>query len=476
MYTRANDQISFLVNGNYRYTPTPGLSASTSLGVQGFDRRLRTFDVANQDFATNLIDDIGSGALAQGADEFFVNLRQIGIIAEQEVDVQRHVLRDRRRPQRLRLDDRRRRPERVLPVGPRLRPARPVRGRPGPVLDLQVPRRLRRERPAPGLVRPHRHPVRRRGRRRRRRGVRVPDRERGHRARARDRVRDRDRPRDRQPRLDRGHVLQPERRGVHLRPPARALDGAHRHPRADQRRRDLAPGRRARHQRDGGPDPELRARPRDHRELPGQRGPVRRVRQRREPAAQPVRRVRRQRDQAGPAPRRVLHDPRQRGHVQRRRRLHRRRHRRPGRRRRRAARPRLRRRGQPVRPGPPVRQVQRVLHGQRHAVPGLHHLRPGRLGHGALGVQQHRPVPVPVRELHPAERPRRPARASRPRTADDGTVDAGEFPDLEPGHPGVHRRGQRVRPYGPALPEQLYPGGRLPQAPGAHGPVQPSVA
>lgn len=88
VYTRANDQVSFLVNGRYQYRPTSDLNAATSVGVQGFDRRLRTFTFGIQDFATNLIEDAGAGAEYQFSGEFFNNLRQIGIIAEQSVDFQ----------------------------------------------------------------------------------------------------------------------------------------------------------------------------------------------------------------------------------------------------------------------------------------------------------------------------------------------------------------------------------------------------
>ncbi len=86
VYTRENDQVSFTADARYRYTPMTGLNASTSVGVQGFDRRLRTFTFGIQDFATSLITDAGAGAEYQAAGEFFNNLRQVGIIAEQALD------------------------------------------------------------------------------------------------------------------------------------------------------------------------------------------------------------------------------------------------------------------------------------------------------------------------------------------------------------------------------------------------------
>ena len=86
IYTRENDQITFTTDATYRYSPTSDLNASTSVGIQGFDRRIRTFFFGIQDFATPLITDAGAGSEYQSAGEFFNNLRQIGIIANQSFD------------------------------------------------------------------------------------------------------------------------------------------------------------------------------------------------------------------------------------------------------------------------------------------------------------------------------------------------------------------------------------------------------
>ncbi len=86
VYTRANDQISFLIDGRYRYQPVVGLNASTSIGVQGFDQRRRTFQLSVQDYPSTLISDIGAGSQFQNTGEFFVNVRQVGLIAEQSID------------------------------------------------------------------------------------------------------------------------------------------------------------------------------------------------------------------------------------------------------------------------------------------------------------------------------------------------------------------------------------------------------
>lgn len=86
VYTRENDQISFLLDARYGYTPATGLNMTSAVGVQGFDRRLRTFFFGIQDFATSLITDAGAGSEYQSAGEFFNNLRQVGLIAEQSLD------------------------------------------------------------------------------------------------------------------------------------------------------------------------------------------------------------------------------------------------------------------------------------------------------------------------------------------------------------------------------------------------------
>ena len=88
VYTRENDQVSFILDARYSYRPTTGLNATTAVGVQGFDRRLRTFSFGIQNFGTSLLADAGAGSDYQSAGEFFNNLRQVGIIAEQSLDYQ----------------------------------------------------------------------------------------------------------------------------------------------------------------------------------------------------------------------------------------------------------------------------------------------------------------------------------------------------------------------------------------------------
>ena len=85
-FFRENDQISFLLDARYGYQPATGLNATTAIGVQGFDQRVRTLFVGVQDFITSTITDIGSGSAYQSSGEFFNNIRQIGLLAEQSVD------------------------------------------------------------------------------------------------------------------------------------------------------------------------------------------------------------------------------------------------------------------------------------------------------------------------------------------------------------------------------------------------------
>ena len=86
VFNRENDQVSFQLDGRYRYEPVAGLDASTSVGVQGFDRRVRTVFFQVQNFATPLITNVGAGSDYQFSGEFFNNVRQVGLIAEQSFD------------------------------------------------------------------------------------------------------------------------------------------------------------------------------------------------------------------------------------------------------------------------------------------------------------------------------------------------------------------------------------------------------
>ncbi|MDT0632836.1 TonB-dependent receptor [Rubrivirga sp. S365] len=84
-YGRENDQVSLTASARYQYNLTPRLNLSTAVGVQGFDRRLRTIFLENFNFATPLITDIGSGTEYQESGESYLNERQIGVLLDQSV-------------------------------------------------------------------------------------------------------------------------------------------------------------------------------------------------------------------------------------------------------------------------------------------------------------------------------------------------------------------------------------------------------
>lgn len=84
-YGRENDQVSFSGSARYQYNLTPRLNLSTALGVQGFDRRLRTIFLSNFNFATPLITDIGTGTEYQDSGESYLNERQIGVLVDQSL-------------------------------------------------------------------------------------------------------------------------------------------------------------------------------------------------------------------------------------------------------------------------------------------------------------------------------------------------------------------------------------------------------
>ncbi len=86
VYTRDNEQISFQLDGRYRYRLGDRLRMTSAVGAQGFDRRVRTFFFQIEDFGTSLLTSAGTGTDYQLSGEFFDNVRQFGLIAEQSVD------------------------------------------------------------------------------------------------------------------------------------------------------------------------------------------------------------------------------------------------------------------------------------------------------------------------------------------------------------------------------------------------------
>lgn len=86
VYTRENDQVSFQLDGRYRFEPTDAFTTTTAVGVQGFDQRIRTFTFSVEDLPSRFLLDTGTGADFQGSGEFFGNVRQFGLLAEQSFD------------------------------------------------------------------------------------------------------------------------------------------------------------------------------------------------------------------------------------------------------------------------------------------------------------------------------------------------------------------------------------------------------
>lgn len=86
VFTRENDQVSFQVDARYRYDIIPELRATSSVGVQGFDRRNRTLNFAIRDFPSDMITEVGAGVAFQSTGEFFINERQIGVLFDQSLD------------------------------------------------------------------------------------------------------------------------------------------------------------------------------------------------------------------------------------------------------------------------------------------------------------------------------------------------------------------------------------------------------
>lgn len=85
IFVRENDQYNGNVNVRYRYDITPGLNATTIAGGQFFDQNNRTFFGTAQDFATDLVTEIGTGSAIQSIGENFLNARQAGLYIQQQV-------------------------------------------------------------------------------------------------------------------------------------------------------------------------------------------------------------------------------------------------------------------------------------------------------------------------------------------------------------------------------------------------------
>lgn len=85
IYQRRNEQFTYDFNARYSYDIIEGLTATSIVGGQAFDRTLRTFFVEKENFATELTTNIGSGADFIQGDESFIDTREAGIFAQQEL-------------------------------------------------------------------------------------------------------------------------------------------------------------------------------------------------------------------------------------------------------------------------------------------------------------------------------------------------------------------------------------------------------
>jgi len=80
---RINQQYTYDINVRYNYDIIPGLSASTVVGTQMFDRTVNSQSFTKRTFATPLITNIGAGEDFIGGGEGFLNTREAGVFAEQ---------------------------------------------------------------------------------------------------------------------------------------------------------------------------------------------------------------------------------------------------------------------------------------------------------------------------------------------------------------------------------------------------------
>ncbi len=80
--TRENRQYTFDFNGRYSYDIITGLHATSIIGAQLFDRTSKGSWLYTEEFATNLITDIGAGAKVDYYGELFLNSREAGVFTE----------------------------------------------------------------------------------------------------------------------------------------------------------------------------------------------------------------------------------------------------------------------------------------------------------------------------------------------------------------------------------------------------------
>lgn len=88
IFNRRNEQFTYDLNARYSYDIIEGLSATSIVGGQAFDRTLKTSFISKQNFATALTTNVGAGSDFISGDEAFVDAREAGIFAQQEFNYQ----------------------------------------------------------------------------------------------------------------------------------------------------------------------------------------------------------------------------------------------------------------------------------------------------------------------------------------------------------------------------------------------------
>lgn len=82
LYYRKNKQYTYNFNGRYTYKPLEGLTITSVVGSQVFDRYLHNFYEAKEEFATELVTNIDAGDVLTDNLEHSRNERQAGIFTE----------------------------------------------------------------------------------------------------------------------------------------------------------------------------------------------------------------------------------------------------------------------------------------------------------------------------------------------------------------------------------------------------------
>jgi hypothetical protein len=82
IYNRGNKQFTYEFNGRYSYNLLSGLRGTSIIGAQLFDRTRKEEWLMTEDFATELITDIGAGSKIDNYGEYFENSREAGIFTE----------------------------------------------------------------------------------------------------------------------------------------------------------------------------------------------------------------------------------------------------------------------------------------------------------------------------------------------------------------------------------------------------------